>query len=49
MIHDLDYVMGEQHGDYVLESKQDRMPSRPSKPNQVGVLAPNEIIDGNIP
>ncbi len=52
-IHDLGYVLTKQHGDYVLEMnmgiKQDHMPLVPSKPHQVNVLPPKEIIYGSIP
>ncbi len=40
--------MGEQHGDYVLEIKQDHMPLEPSKPNQISISPSKEIMPGNI-
>jgi hypothetical protein len=49
VIHDLGYVSREHHGDYVskinMGIKQDHMPS---KPNQVGILPPKEIIHESI-
>lgn len=51
-IHDLRYVLTKQHGNYVSEMnkgiKQDHMPLVPSKPHQVTVLLPKEIIHGSI-
>jgi hypothetical protein len=44
MIYDLDYVLGEQHGDYVLEIKQDCTPLDPSKLDQINILLSKEII-----
>jgi hypothetical protein len=52
IIHYLSYVSVEQDGDYVSKMnmgiKQDRTPSVPSEPHQVGILPPKEAIHGNI-
>jgi len=53
MIHDLNYVLTKQHGDYVLEMnmgiKQDPTPSVPLKPHQIGISPPKETILASIP